>query len=150
MKNIFVLLLCCIALNSFAQHPFIRVYNAKGKKFLKGRLENTSDSGIVVIKEGKESEGIKYTNIYKLRLRKSAGMTALIAGGIPVIWGASLINRNQNWDGLVGILVIMEGMIIGPTAGGIKALLNPKPLLVEGNHQKWMEVKLKLDQKLSK
>lgn len=133
-----------------AQHPFIRIYNHEGQKFVKGHLQKTSDSGLIILKKGKESEEIKYAHIQKIRLRKSAGMTGLIVGGIPVIWGASLINRDQNWDGLVGILLIMEGLVIGPSAAGIKALLNPKPLLVEGNHQKWMEAKMKLDKKLSK
>ena len=77
-------------------------------------------------------------------------MSGLIVGSIPIIWGASLINRNQNWDGLVGILLIMEGMVVGPSASGIKALLNPKPLMVLENQQNWMEAKMKLDKKLSK
>ena len=133
-----------------AQHPFIRIYNSEGQKFVKGRLQATSDSGLTLLKKGKETEVVKYNFIHKIRLRRSAGMTGLIAGGIPVIFGASLINRNQNWDALVGVVVIMEGMAIGPAASGIKALLNPKPLLVLGNQQNWMEVKMKLDKKLSK
>ena len=77
-------------------------------------------------------------------------MTALIVGGIPMVYGIVLSNSNKSFADLAGAIVIMEGLVIGPTAGGIKALLNPKPLLVEGNHQKWMEAKMKLDQKLSK
>ena len=133
-----------------AQHPFIRIYNSNNQKFAKGHLQKTSDSGIIILKKGKESEEIKYSFIHKIRLRKSAGMTGLIVGSIPIIWGASLINRNQNWDGLVGILLMMEGMVVGPSASGIKALLNPKPLLVQGEFQKWMEAKMKLDKKISK
>ena len=133
-----------------AQHPFIRIYNSNNQKFAKGHLQKTSDSGIIILKKGKESEEIKYSFIHKIRLRKSAGMTGLILGSIPIIWGASLINRDQNWDGLVGILLIMEGMVVGPSASGIKALLNPKPLLVQGEFQKWMEAKMKLDKKISK
>jgi hypothetical protein len=135
---------------AFAQHPFIRIYNSEGQKFVKGHLQMTNDSGLVILKKGKESEEIKYNFIHKIRMRRSAGMTALIVGGIPVIWGTSLIKRDQNWDGLVGILLIMEGMVVGPAAGGIKAILNPKPLMILGNQQKWMQAKMKLDQKLSK
>ena len=151
MKKILTVFFCLLLLNAAGQTgPFVRIYNAQNQKFAKGHLQKTSDSGIIILKKGKESEEIKYSFIHKIRLRKSAGMTGLIVGSIPIIWGASLINRDQNWDGLVGILLIMEGMVVGPSASGIKALLNPKPLMVLGNQQNWMEAKMKLDKKISK
>ena len=149
MKNILILFLCLSFLKAESKHgPFLRLYNTKGQKFAKGHLQKTSDSGLIILKKGKESEEIKYTLIHKIRMRRSAGMTGLIVGGIPAIWGVSLINRDQNWDGLVGILLIMEGMVVGPAASGIKAILNPKPLLVVGDQQKWKEIKVKLDEKI--
>ena len=151
MKKILTVFFCLLLLNAAGQtYPFVRIYNAQNHKFSKGHLQKTSDSGLIIVKKGKESEEIKYSYIYKIRMRRSAGMSGLIVGSIPIIWGASLINRNQNWDGLVGILLIMEGMVVGPSASGIKALLNPKPLMVLGNQQNWMEAKMKLDKKLSK
>lgn len=135
-----------------AQHPFIRIYNNEGQKFAKGHLQKTSDSGLIILKKGKESKEIKYSSIYKIRLRRSAGTTGLMVGGIPFLWGAtSILDRYQeNWEGLIGIVLMMEGLVIGPSASGLKALLNPKPLLVQGEYQKWMEAKMKLDKKLSK
>lgn len=149
MKNILTVFLCLLLLEAESQHgPFLRVYNSQGQKFAKGHLQKTTDSGIIIVKKGKELEEIKYSFIHKIRMRRSAGMTGLIVGGIPVMWGASLINRDQNWDGLVGALLVLEGMVIGPSASGLKALLNPKPLMVLGDRQKWIEAKKKLDQKL--
>ena len=66
MKNIFVLLLCFYVSNSIAQSgPFIRVYNNQHHKFIKGRLQMTSDSGLILLKKGKDTEEIKYTFIHK-------------------------------------------------------------------------------------
>lgn len=149
MKNIFTLLSLLIILNSYAQRsPFVRLYNIEGHKFKKGHLERITDSGLVFKTLGQSSGEISYKDIYKIRLRKSPGMTALIVGGIPILWGASLINRNQNWDGLVGVLIIIEGMVIGPTAGGIKALLNPRPININGNLENWEKAKSVLRKKL--
>jgi hypothetical protein len=149
MKYILTLLFCCALLETNAQRtPFIRVYNLEGHKFLKGRLQKTSDSGLVVSVKGLETMEVGYHDIEKIRLRRSAGLTALIAGGIPAMWGISLIKRNQDWEGLIGVLLVMEGMAIAPIAGGIKALLNPRPIRVNGELVNWEKAKRLLDQKL--
>ncbi|MBM3413172.1 MAG: hypothetical protein FJY19_07320 [Bacteroidetes bacterium] len=142
----FILLMTPIA---NAQHVFVRVYNTHNQKFQKGYLQHTSDSGIVLIRNGSESGEIKYTDIYKIRMRRSAGLTTLVAGGIPVVAGSALIVRNNNWDNLTGLVLFIEGLIIGPVAGGIKAVLNPKPMIIGGNYQSWMKYKQVLDQKLA-
>ena len=149
MKNLLVFLFLFTVVGSFAQHsPFVRLYNSEGHKFKKGRLERTTDSGLVFKAKGMSSCEISYRDIYKIRLRKSAGLTALIAGGIPAVWGASLIKRNQYWDGLVGVVIIMEGMVLAPVAGGIKALLNPKPIMIKGDLEQWKKAKSILDKKI--
>ena len=153
MKKILTVFFCLLLLNAAGQTgPWVRIYNAQNQKFAKGHLQKTSDSGLIILKKGKESEEIKYSSIYKIRLRRSAGTTGLMVGGIPFLWGAtSILDRYQeNWEGLIGIVLMMEGLVIGPSASGLKALLNPKPLLVQGEYQKWMEAKMKLDKKLSK
>ena len=149
MKNLLVFLFLFTVVGSFAQHsPFVRLYNSEGHKFKKGRLERTTDSGLVFKAKGMSSGEISYRDIYKIRLRKSAGLTALIVGGIPILWGTSLIIRDKYWDGLVGALLVIEGVGMAPVAGGIKALLNPKPIMIKGDPEQWKKAKLMLDKKI--
>ncbi|MFN5326553.1 MAG: hypothetical protein ACK5B8_05020 [Bacteroidota bacterium] len=108
----------------------------------------TSDSGVVLSIKGAASGEIKYSEIRKIRMKRSAGLTALIVGGIPVSAGLMFFARNEGWDGLAGLLLFMQGMIAGPVAGGIKAVLNPKPLIINGEYEKWIYYKRLLDQKL--
>ena len=149
MKNTLLLVLCFILFESRAQHgPFLRLYNSNNQKFLKGYLQKTSDSGLILIRKGTESGEIKYSDIYKIRMKRSAGLTALIVGGIPAAAGTVLMARNSGWDGLAGLILFMQGLFIAPIAGGIKAVLNPRPLIIGGNHENWMIKKQLLDQKL--
>ena len=149
MKYILTLFFSLLLVGTYAQRtPFVRLYNLEGHKFMKGRLHHTTDSGLVISFKGQESKEIGYKDMKKIRLRRSAGLTALMVGGIPILWGASLIRRNQDWDGLVGVVLVMEGMALGTTAGGIKALLNPRPIRVQGELENWKKAKLLLDQKL--
>jgi hypothetical protein len=46
------------------------------------------------------------------------------------------------------LVLFMEGLFAGPIAGGIKAVLNPKPLIIGGNQENWVKYKRLLDQKL--
>lgn len=149
MKYLLIFICCCWVINLNAQHgPFIRVYNSNNQKFEKGYLLKTSDSGLVLTRKGVESGEIKYNDIYKIRMKRSAGLTALIVGGVPVAAGTVLMARNSGWDGLAGLVLFMEGLFAGPIAGGIKAVLNPKPLIIDGNHHNWINYKKLLDQKL--
>ncbi|MEY4113447.1 MAG: hypothetical protein RLZ76_140, partial [Bacteroidota bacterium] len=91
---------------------------------------------------------IKYNDIFKIRMKRSAGLTALIVGGVPVAAGTVLMARNSGWDGLAGLVLFMEGLFAGPIAGGIKAVLNPKPMIIGGNQENWVKHKRLLDQKL--
>jgi len=149
MKNIFIFIFCSLVIQLNAQHgPFIRVYNSNNQKFQKGYLHKTSDSGLGLIRKGTESGVINYTEIYKIRMKRSAGLTALIVGGIPVTAGTVLMARNSGWDGLAGLILFMEGLFAGPIAGGIKAVLNPKPMIIGGNQENWIKYKGILDQKI--
>ncbi len=131
-----------------AQKVFLRIYNSSNQKFQKGYLLKTSDSGLVLTRKGMESGMIKYNEIYKIRMKRSAGLTALIVGGVPVAAGTVLMARNSGWDALAGLVLFMEGMFAGPIAGGIKAVLNPKPFIIGGNQENWVKYKRLLDQKL--
>lgn len=138
----------CFSIETNAQKTFLRLYNSKNQKFEKGYLYRTSDSGLVLTRKGVESAQIKYTEIYKIRMKRSAGLTALIVGGIPITAGLVFFARNEGWDGLAGMVLFMEGLIAGPAAGGLKALINPKPLIINGNKEIWLNHKRLLDQKL--
>jgi len=131
-----------------AQKVFLRIYNSNNQKFQKGYLLKTSDSGLILMRKGTESGEIKYSDVYKIRMKRSAGLTALIVGGIPAAAGTVLMARNSGWDGLAGLILFMQGLFIAPIAGGIKAVLNPRPLIIGGNHENWMIKKQLLDQKL--
>ena len=142
------ILLFLIMHDASAQKVFLRIYNSNNQKFQKGYLLKTSDSGLVLTRKGMESGMIKYNEIYKIRMKRSAGLTALIVGGVPVAAGTVLMARNSGWDGLAGLILFMEGLFAGPIAGGIKAVLNPKPMIIGGNQENWVKYKKLLDQKL--
>jgi hypothetical protein len=144
----FFMLFILIMHEAGAQRVFLRIYNSNNHKFQKGYLMKTSDSGMVLSRKGAASGEIKYSEIRKIRMKRSAGLTALIVGGIPVSAGLMFFARNEGWDGLAGLVLFMQGMIAGPVAGGIKAVLNPKPLIINGEYEKWIFYKRKLDQKL--
>jgi hypothetical protein len=144
----FFMLFILIMHEARAQRVFLRIYNSNNQKFQKGYLMKTSDSGVVLSRKGAASGEIKYSEIRKIRMKRSAGLTALIVGGIPVSAGLMFFARNEGWDGLAGLVLFMQGMIAGPVAGGIKAVLNPKPLIINGEYEKWIYYKRKLDQKL--
>jgi hypothetical protein len=144
----FFMLFILIMHEARAQRVFLRIYNSNNQKFQKGYLMKTSDSGVVLSRKGAASGEIKYSEIRKIRMKRSAGLTALIVGGIPVSAGLMFFARNEGWDGLAGLLLFMQGMIAGPVAGGIKAVLNPKPLIINGEYEKWIYYKRLLDQKL--
>jgi hypothetical protein len=148
MKNILSLLVFFSIIQANAQHrTFIRLYNQKNQKISKGYLLNTCDSTIILQIKNKPKE-INFKVINKIRMKRSAGLTALIVGGIPVSAGLMFFARNEEWDGLAGLVLFMQGMIAGPVAGGIKAVLNPKPLIINGEYEKWIYYKRLLDQKL--
>ena len=131
-----------------AQRVFLRFYNSNNQKFQKGYLMQTSDSGVVLSRKGAASGEIKYSEIRKIRMKRSAGLTATIVSGIPVAAGISLLAITQKENGLAGMILFMEGLIAGTVAGGIKAVLNPKPLIINGEYEKWIYYKRLLDQKL--
>jgi hypothetical protein len=147
LASLFILFII-ITSESDAQKVFLRIYNSNNQKFQKGYLMQTSDSGVVLSRKGAASGEIKYSEIRKIRMKRSAGLTALIVGGIPVSAGLMFFARNEEWDGLAGLVLFMQGMIAGPVAGGIKAVLNPKPLIINGEYEKWIYYKRLLDQKL--
>ncbi|MFN4808397.1 MAG: hypothetical protein ACK5HN_05265, partial [Bacteroidota bacterium] len=86
----------------------MRIYNSNNQKFQKGYLLKTSDSGLILMRKGTESGEIKYSNVYKIRMKRSAGLTALIVGGIPAAAGTVLMARNSGWDGLAGLILFMQ------------------------------------------
>jgi hypothetical protein len=148
-KIVSVFILCFLIIHvANAQKAFLRIYNSNNQKFQKGYLLKTSDSGLILMRKGTESGEIKYSDVYKIRMKRSAGLTALIVGGIPAAAGTVLMARNSGWDGLAGLILFMQGLFIAPIAGGIKAVLNPRPLIIGGNHENWMIKKQLLDQKL--
>lgn len=147
LASLFILFII-ITSESDAQKVFLRIYNSNNQKFQKGYLMQTSDSGVVLSRKRAASGEIKYSEIRKIRMKRSAGLTALIVGGIPVSAGLMFFARNEEWDGLAGLVLFMQGMIAGPVAGGIKAVINPKPLIINGDYEKWIYYKRLLDQKL--
>ncbi len=148
MKNILSLLVFFSIIQANAQHrTFIRLYNQKNQKISKGYLLNTSDSTIILQIKNKPKE-INFKVINKIRMKRSAGLTATIVSGIPVAAGISLLAITQKENGLAGMILFIEGLIAGTVAGGIKAVINPKPLIINGEYEKWIYYKRKLDQKL--
>ncbi|MFM8587932.1 MAG: hypothetical protein ACKOBX_06285 [Bacteroidota bacterium] len=151
MKNMLIFIFCCLVIELNAQQgPFIRVYNSNNQKFQKGYLHKTSDSGLILMRKGVLSQEIRYDKIQVIKFKRSAGHIVALSGGVPVVTGIILggILKNSKGGGFPGIFIFLSGLISGPTFGGIKAITNPKPMIIGGNQENWINYKRLLDQKL--
>ena len=133
-----------------AQKVFLRIYNSNNHKFQKGYLLKTSDSGLVLTRKGFRSKEITYDEIQMIKYKRSMGHTLTLSGGIPVVTGVILgsLFKSSKGSGFPGIFIFLSGLVSGPTFGALKAVSNPKPMIIGGNKENWMNYKRLLDQKL--
>lgn len=150
MKKVLSLLLSFGVLTGVsAQNKlFVRVYDSSGDKIAKGYIAEMGDSGLR-LRGGKGADTtLPVSGIHKIRLHRHPFRIGALVAALPVGAGVALILDGQGWNGLVGIVIIMEGLALGGAATGIKAILQPRTLRVEGDAEKWQSALEELNRRM--
>ncbi|GAB2774719.1 hypothetical protein [Salinimicrobium soli] len=135
---------------SYNDLPFVRVYNLEGKKINKGRVLKVTDSSLVLISR-KDQVEIMTGEIGKIKTKHSAGSNIFIGAFIgAVALGAAGVATAEpdTWFGYTQGEGAFGGGVLGAAGGGILGWItslfkNSKTYSIEGDTQKWMDLKQK-------
>jgi hypothetical protein len=139
MKKLFLILVLLFGIGTYAQNgsdksPFIRVYNLEGQKISKGRINNISDTSLI-LQKNKKIITIAVSDIGMIKTKHSTGnnflMGAITGAGMGIILGAGSGDEDR---GILGVL--------GTPIGGVTALFkNSEIYLINGDDSKWQVFK---------
>jgi len=150
-------LLMVVAIVGEAQ-KFIRVYDTRGHKIAKGNVvDGSSTDSVLVIERGNSIDTVPIQKISYIKTKHSFGNNILIGTAIaaPTLAIISVIG-NQPCDNCFFSTTDGEaaagGFIVGAAAGAVIGAItgvfkNSKTGIINGDMQKWHEVRLKLAQK---
>ena len=137
---------------------FIRVFDTKGHKIAKGNVvDGSSTDSVLVIERGNSIDTVPIQKISYIKTKHSFGNNILIGTAIaaPTLAIISVIG-NQPCDDCFFSTTDGEaaagGFIVGAAAGAVIGAItgvfkNSKTGIINGDMQKWHEVRLKLAQK---
>jgi len=164
MKPLTILLFLTISLQLSAQkvkktgkEPFVRIFDATGKKIYNGFLMQTTDNSIFIIQKEKSVE-IPISQITTIKLKRSFGhtvlITSLIGGASLAILGAASADPDA-WfapttagDGIAAGLLFGVGS--GAAIGSIIAGTKSKPVFkINQNQADWLKARSVLDSYLN-
>ena len=151
MKSIIFILAIFFSNFCFSQtNTFIRVYDLNDQKFVKGHLQNISDSFISITKPGKtDLIKIHYSKIGSIRLKRSFGHKVIMATVYSGISGGLIGAATASSGGLCFICTPTEGLLAGSFGGavtgavvasilgGIKSMNAIKIKPIDGDFGKW-------------
>ena len=156
MKPLTILLFLTISLQLSAQkvkktgkEPFVRIFDATGKKIYNGFLMQTTDNSIFIIQKEKSVE-IPISQITTIKLKRSFGhtvlITSLIGGASLAILGAASADPDA-WFAPAGLLFgVGSGAAIGSIIAGTKS----KPVFkINQNQADWLKARSVLDSYLN-
>ena len=123
---------------------FIRVYDLKGKKIIKGKVVRVSDT-LLKLKSNGKITSINFNNIGYIKTKRSAGHNILIGSAIgtatgaifgaatdPYAWFADTTDQAAFLGGIYGAMT-------GAAVGGITVLLKKsKVFIINGNESNWL------------
>jgi hypothetical protein len=159
MKQIYLLTCFVIMMITFTKaQGFVRVYNTKGDKISKGHfVDSSSTDSALVIKRGETFDTISVLKVSYIKTKHSIGNNILIGAAISAplfaIIGAAtggdcydcLVVTTPAQDAVAGFVV---GAIAGATVGAITgAFKNSKTIHINGDIQKWHQVRMMLVRK---
>ena len=148
MRSYFFLVFWLIGFSVLAQNtvlptgPFIRIYNAEGKKIGKGRVITVSDS---VLTFGSDYRGssLPIQNIHTIKTKHSKGHLPLVLGISGFVAGATIAGINYNEDAILfgrGFEMIGTGFIGALGTSSIGAIISgarkEEVFIVDGDIEK--------------
>lgn len=145
MKQILITLLLTFCCTGFIMHEsygqlFVRIYNDKGKKILKGTIDYATDSFIVIVRKNKVQELLFIKEIAFIKTKKSFG--SYIVGGAAagiIISVTSTVELGAEWES------IPLGTAAGTFAGTICGMVTKREkFIIKGSIEKWKPVKYTL------
>ena len=152
MKRILSLLLSIGLLSGIQAQKrlFVRIYDASGKKIAKGYIADMDDTGLR-LRQGKGLDTVvAVSDIQKIRLYRHPFRLGGMVAALPVGAGLGLIADGRGWNGLAGLVLIYEGLILSGVSTGIKAVAHPRALLVEGDGEKWQKASAELRRRMNR
>lgn len=153
MKKILPLLLSLGLLSgAHAQKQlFVRVYGSSGGKIAKGHISDAGESALY-LRRGKQADTtVSVSDIHKIRLYRHPFRLGALVAALPVGAGIGLVlDAQQGWNGLFGIIFITEGLVLGGAATGVKAIAHPRALRVEGSQEKWQKARDELNRRMKR
>lgn len=142
MKQILTTLLLTFFCTGFIMHEsygqlYVRIYNDKGKKILKGTIDYATDSFIVIVRKNKVQELLFIREIAFIKTKKSFGAYIVGAAALGIIISVtSTIELNAEW----------ESIPIGTAAGALTGTIcgmaaKREKFIIKGSIEKWKPVK---------
>lgn len=139
------------------KEPFVRIFDATGKKIYSGFLTETTDHSIFIIQKEKSVE-VPVSQIAMIKLRRSFGHTVLITsliGGVAfAIVGAASADPNALIFGYTAGEGIAAGLLFGVPAGAavgsIIAGTRNRPIFkINQNQADWLKARPVIDSYLN-
>ena len=160
MKLLTILLFLTISMQLSAQkvkktgkEPFVRIFDANGKKTHSGFLMQTTDNSIFIIQKEKSVE-VPISQITTIKLRRSFGHTVLITsliGGVSLaILGAATADPDALIFGYTAGEGFSSGLLLGvgsgAAIGSIIAGTRNRPIFkINQNQEDWLKARPVLD-----
>ena len=137
---------------------FIRVYDTRGHKIAKGNVvDGSSTDSVLVIERGNSIDTVPIQKVSYIKTKHSFGNNILIGTVIaaPTLAIISVIGNSPCSDCFITTTdgeAAVGGFIVGAAAGAVVGAItgvfkNSKTGIIDGDMQKWHEVRLKLAQK---
>jgi len=160
MKKIY-LLFCLLIVFAIAAktQKFIRVYDSEGHKIGRGNIDGSSNHSLLVIARGNSMDTIPVQKVAYIKTKHGFGNNILIGTVIGAPVGTILGAIGGSGSSCTDCFEIVSpgaaaagGFIIGAAAGAVIGAItgvfkNSKTGVIDGDIQKWHEVRLKLIQK---
>lgn len=127
---------------------FVRVYDSSGGKIAKGQIADMGEAGLRLQRGKLADTTISVSEIHKIRLYRHPFQLGALVAALPLGLGIGLVLDGQGWNGLAGIVLITEGLMLGGTAAGAKAIAHPRALRVEGSEEKWQKAMDELNRRM--
>lgn len=123
---------------------FIRVYNNKGKQFLKGHLISTTDSSLLLKSKG-DTFFLHLNDFNSIKTKRSAAHNVRIGmlsvSGIFALYGMATSDPDAflgDTPGSGAAIGAIVGLPVGAAVGGITALFKKsKYFVINGNPSQW-------------
>ncbi|MES2850199.1 MAG: hypothetical protein V4685_14165 [Bacteroidota bacterium] len=155
MKKIIIFLFAiCITSGITAQKKtFMRIYDLQGKKIAKGYFAGTTDSTVLLLKEGTITP-VPVLSIKSIKTKRSVGHTVLVCGGIAAVTmgvlSLAILGTDDFFEPISKEEIFVTGFasgagggtLIGAIAGSLK---KSQEFKIDGKQENWQQQKILID-----